>query len=215
MLIPTVSVVQCTGGYSPVEFRRKRLHPFPLTMSSEVFILSSTRGPNTSITVQAAVELAGIEMPRVQDALFGLGAPLVDFDPASTSRAVGLNCPVAVISPALRAVLFAAASMLSDDVSLSLVVTLAAGDCAALVLASPEAVGRLNLLPRARIAARSLSGPEPALRFAGLVSSDLDIRKDAGQPALLLADLLDELDAQQARWGLVSADRLTVLVERL
>jgi hypothetical protein len=105
---------------------------------------------------------------------------------------------------------------LSDDLQLSLAAGLAHEAAAAFVLASPEAVGRLNLLPRARIAARSLAGQEAALHQAGLSTEDVAVVKQAERGALLLLnDVLDELDAGSARWGLVNQGAAALLVERL
>ncbi len=105
--------------------------------------------------------------------------------------------------------------MLGDDVDISLVVGLDGGSGSALVLASPEAVGRLNLLPRARIAARSLAGTDPALRAAGLAPDDVEIHTDGKDAALLLHELLDTLEARSARWGMLTVGEAVILVERV
>jgi hypothetical protein len=76
-------------------------------------------------------------------------------------------------------------------------------------------VGRLNLLPRARIAARSLAGKGAALRQAELAPEDVELSKEGPHAVLLLNELLEELEAASARWGLVSEDAMAVLVERL
>ncbi len=76
-------------------------------------------------------------------------------------------------------------------------------------------VGRLNLLPRARVAARSLAGPDPALRIAGLASADVEISKAGKYGASLAHELLDELEARSARWGLISAADSVLLIERI
>ncbi len=183
-------------------------------MSSDVFILSSACDPTASSAIRQAVELAAISPSRVQDVLFGLdGVSSPDLD--SIARAAGLTCPSVGVSSSLRALFFAAASLLSDDVELALVIGLHPDACAAFLLASPESVGRLNLLPRARLAARSLAGPESALRLAGLTSADVDVSKTGDHAALLLHDLLAELDAQSARWGLLTVAESALLIERI
>ena len=184
-------------------------------MSSDVFIIAASRDADAATAIRQAVELAGIGSSYVQDALFGLddSAALPDVD--ALLQAAGLSCPTACVYTSMRALFFAAASMLSGDVELSIVVGMEPGVSAAFVLASPEAVGRLNLLPRARIAARSLAGPERALRAAELNSSDVEIVKTGEHAAHLLCDLLDELDAKAARWGMVSTGETSMVVERI
>lgn len=183
-------------------------------MSSDVFIISSARDPNPVTAIRQAVELAGVAPARIQDAVFCLepAATFPDFD--SITRSVGLTCPSAAISPGLRALSFCAASILSDEAELAVATGLGPYGCAAIVLASPEAVGRLNLLPRARLAARSLRGAEPALRMAGNTSSDVQIWRD-GDSLVLVHDLLAELESQAAQWGLISSADMALLIERI
>ena len=181
-------------------------------MASDVFIISTARNPDPVAALQQALELAGLEVARVQDAVFGLEHQASEADLAAILRAAGLTCGFASVSPGLRAPFFAAASMLSDDVQLSLAVTLDVDAASAFVLASPEAVGGLNLFPRARIAARSLAGTEPAVRQAGLALADVEICKAGGAA---LHDVLNELDARPARWGLVTDGDMALLIERL
>ncbi len=184
-------------------------------MSSDVFLISAAHGSRAPAAVQQAIELAGIGPSYIQDAIFGSddAAPVPDAD--SLARAAGLSCPAACIATSLRAIFFAAASMLSDDVEISMVIGLDAVASTAFVLASPEAVGRLNLLPRARIAARSLDGSERALRAAGLVSTEVEIAKAGQNAAQLLYELLEELEAKGVRWGMLSTGRASILVERV
>ncbi len=184
-------------------------------MSSDVFVISAVRDTRTPAIVQQAMELAGIGPSYIQDAIFGSddASPVPDAD--SLARSAGLNCPAAYIATSLRAIFFAASSMLSDDVELSIVIGLDAVANTAFVLASPEAVGRLNLLPRARIAARSLDGSERALRAAGLDSTEVELTKAGKNAAQLLYELLEELDAKAARWGMVSTGAASILVERV
>lgn len=182
-------------------------------MSSDVFIISASHNPNVAAALQQALELASIEASRVEDAVFGLDAQDAAPDLGMIVRSAGLNCPCVRVSPRLRALFYAAASVLSDDVAVSVAVLLSEEAASAFILASPEAVGRLNLMPIARIAARSLTGREAALREAGLGETELDFcREDEGRALL---DLLNELQARSARWGMVTAGELAVLIERL
>ncbi len=185
-------------------------------MSSDVFIISAARKPQGPAALQQAVDLAGVHAAQIQDVVFGLDSAVARPALDAILHAAGLACPTASVSPGLRALAFAAASILSDDVQLSLAVGLGHDSAVALVLASAEAVGRLNLLPRARIAMRSLAGQEAALRQASLPAEELEITKEADRGALLVVnDLLDELDSTSSRWGLVSEGETAVLIERL
>ena len=183
-------------------------------MSSDVFIIASASDPAPSSAIRQVVERAGVSPSRLQDAVFGLDSYYYS-DLDSIARAAGLTCPSVGVSSSLRALFFAAASILSDDVELAVVTGLLPDTCTAFLLASPEMVGRLNLLPRARFAARSLTGSEPALRLAGLTPADIDITRSGDRAALLLAELLDELEARSARWGLLSVAEAALLIERL
>ncbi len=62
---------------------------------------------------------------------------------------------------------------------------------------------------------RSLAGPDPALRIAGLASADVEISKTGKYGASLAHELLDELEARSARWGLISAADSVLLIERI
>jgi hypothetical protein len=185
-------------------------------MSSDVFIISAARSSQGPVALQQAVELAGLQPAQVQDAIFGLDNVVARPAIEAILRSAGLACPAASVSPGLRALVFAAASILSEDVQLLLAIGLAHDAAVALLLASPEAVGRLNLLPRARIAVHSLAGQEAALREAGLPAEEVDLSKEAAHGALLvMSDLLDELEAASRRWALLSDGQTTVLLERL
>ncbi|MGZ3675819.1 MAG: hypothetical protein ACXVCO_16055 [Ktedonobacterales bacterium] len=152
---------------------------------------------------------------RIQDAMFGMDSSSSLPDMASLTRLAGLSCPSVGVSSSLRALFFAADSILCDDAELVIVVGLRADSSAVFLLASPEMVGRLNLLPRARLAARSLAGPDPALRLAGLASTDIEISKTGEGGAFLAHELLDELETRSARWGLISAADSVLLIERI
>jgi hypothetical protein len=126
-----------------------------------------------------------------------------------------LACPYCTLVPSLRAAFLAAAEILSEEAQIVIAAGIDADETAAFVLASPEAVGRLNLAPRARLAARSLSGLETALRHAEITASDIEVTRNGARPMVLLDDLLDELDRRPARWGAVTSGELALLVERL
>jgi len=85
----------------------------------------------------------------------------------------------------------------------------------AMLLASPDAIGRWNLMPRARLAVRSLTGVDSALRTAELTSSDVTIVKYGKQGALLIKELLEELEQKSGRWGMAVMNELTLLIERI
>ena len=184
-------------------------------MSSDVFIISAAHDRSASAAIQQALRLAGISPSHVQDAVFGLDAPSALSDAQPLVQSAGLACPAACVYTSLRAIFFAAASMLSDDAQLSVVAGLDSGPGTAFVLGSPEAVGRMNLLPRARIAARSLTGAEPALRAAEITSADIEISKEGELAAPSLYDLLEELDAKPARWGMLAVGEALILIERV
>ena len=184
-------------------------------MSSDVFIISAAQDANAPKAIQKAVELAGVHPAEVHDALFGLDGSSAFENVEALVLAAGLSCPSACVSSSLRAVFFAAASILGDDTQLSVVSALGSDPSTALVLASPESVGRMNLLPRARIAARSLVGVQPTLQAAGITDTDLEIIKRGEQAAYLLYDLLDELEAKPARWGMVQVGEALMIVERV
>ncbi len=183
-------------------------------MSSDVFIISSARDPDPAVAIRHAVELAGISASRIWDAVFSLGSAFASLHLDSITQAAGLTCPSVAVSSALRALSFSAASILSDDAALTVVVSMEADGCTAILLASPESVGLLNLLPPARLAARSLSAPESALRLAGLTSADVQLCKE-GDSLILLHDLLGELESRSERWGLLSSSDQSVLIERI
>ncbi|MGZ6316785.1 MAG: hypothetical protein ACXWNQ_05945, partial [Anaerolineales bacterium] len=176
---------------------------------------STARDASTPVAIRQAVELAGLTVDRIQDAVFGFDGSTTLPDLAAIARAADLTCPSVSVSSSLRALFFAADSILCDDAELVIVIGLHADSSAVFVLASPEMVGRLNLLPRARLAARSLAGPDPALRLAGLASTDIEISKTGESGAFLAHELLDELEIRSARWGLISAADSVLLVERI
>ena len=95
------------------------------------------------------------------------------------------------------------------------VVSIETNASTALLLASADAVGRWNLMPRARLAARSLNGVESALRGAEIELKDVTITKNGRNGAVLIKETLDELEEQSARWGMITVNELVLLIERL
>ena len=184
-------------------------------MSSDVFIISAASAADPSDAIRLAVEDAGVNASRLQDAVFGSDGSSSGASPSQIVRAAGLVCGTVVVTPRLRAIFVAAQSILSGDVDLVGVVGLDASISTAFVIASPEAVGKLNIVPRARFAARSLAGSEPAMRQAELTADDVVIFKDGDDVIALVKELIEALEGRQEQWGLVSEDDLSILVERV
>ena len=189
---------------------------------SDVFIISVVSNTDSAEAIRQAIQNAGANSLRVQDVIFGLesGRFLPYHEPRSIDTekilsASSLTCSAATVSSSLRATFFAAQSILSFDVDVVIVVGMETNASTALLLASPDAVGRWNLMPRARLAARSLNGIESALRAAEIELKDVTIVKDGKYGALLIKELLDELEEQSARWGMVTVNELVLLIERI
>ena len=181
---------------------------------SDAFIISTFKNANPAEALRQAIQNAGVDPSRVQDVVFGFDKPR-SVDAEKIMSEAGLTCPTAIVSVSLRAICFAAQSILSGDVNIVIVVGMEDAVSTAILLASPDAVGRWNLIPRARLAARSLSGVEPALRTAEFTSSDVTIVKDGRQGALLIKELLEELEQKAVRWGMITVNELAVLIERI
>jgi hypothetical protein len=184
-------------------------------MDRDVFILSATTAGEPAGAIHQALENIDINPSRVQDAIFGLDSSPSIRNVEDFVNKAGLTCPSVVVSSGLRAVFFAAQSILSGDMDLVVVIGLGEEASTALMLASPDAVGRYNLLPRARLATRSLAGTDSALRSAGLVSDDIAIFKTGENGPLAVKELLEELEQRQVQWGMVSTGDLALLVERI
>lgn len=180
----------------------------------DVFIISAARHPIPAEALHQVLTDAGVKPGQVQDAVFGGEVPH-SLDLREIVRDAGLACPTVIVSSGLRAVMFAAQSILTGDVELAVSIAMQGEDASAFLLASSSAVGRWNLLPRARLAARSLAGPEPALRTAGLSAGEVDVSLKAVAGALPLGDLLEELEEKKLRWGLIAEDEAALLVERI
>jgi len=184
-------------------------------MDRDVFILSAATAAEPADAIRQAFENTDLKPSRVQDAVFGLENSTSIPNVEHIVDAAGLVCPAVVVSSGLRAVFFAGQSILSDDLDIAVVIGLGENTSTALLLVSPDAVGRYNLLPRARLAARSLSGTDSALRSAGLVTGDIAIIKPGDNGVLSIKELLEELEQRQVQWGMVSAGDSALLLERI
>ena len=131
-------------------------------MDRDVFILSAVSEIKPVEAVRRALENIDIDPSRVQDAVFGFDGSASLSDALKITGQAGLTCQAVNVSSSLRAVFFAAQSILSGDLELVVVIGMGKDVSTVLLLASPDSVGRFNLLPRARLVARSLSGTETA-----------------------------------------------------
>jgi hypothetical protein len=184
-------------------------------MDRDVFILSATTAAEPADAIRQALENIDINPSRVQDAIFGFvglnSIPIVE----DFVKRAGLACPAVVVSSGLRAVFFTAQSILSGDLDLAVVIGMDENTSTAVLLASPDAIGRYNLLPRARLATRSFAGVDSAIHNAELVSGDVSVFKLGESGSLALKELLEELEQHQAQWGMLSTGDLALLVERI
>ncbi len=181
---------------------------------SDVFIIAVVQSGQPSEAIRQALDHAELDSNRVQDLVFGLDE-LHSIDVEEILSASALTCSTASVSSSLMAVFFAAQSILSGDVSVAIVLGMGKNDSTAILLASPDAVGRWNLMPNARLAVRSLTGVDPALRAAGIELKDVSITEDGKNGATLIREVLDALEQQPARWGLVTEGGLALLIERI
>ena len=114
----------------------------------------------------------------------------------------------------MRAIFFAAQSILSGDLELVVVVEAGARGCSAILLTAPEPIGRWNLMPRARLATRSLTGSAAALQAAGIAAGEVTVSRD-GDSLVLASEVMDELERGQGKWGMLAAGELALLIERI
>jgi hypothetical protein len=110
---------------------------------------------------------------------------------------------------------FAAQSILCEDVELVLVGGSQDGESAALLLASPAVVGIYNLMPLARLDARSLTGTQAALKKAELSPADVEITLEGTCGALLIVQVVAQLQERQVGWGMVRVGNAAMLIERV
>lgn len=186
-----------------------------MTVSSDVFILSAVRASEPAGALQQAIQASGVNPAKIQDLLFGCDGT-ESLDARALAGQAGLICPALTLPSSLRALFFAAQSILCGDAELVLVGGSEDGECAALLLGSPGAVGVYNLLPLARIDARSLNGVEAALEKAEITPEDivgLTLKGTSG--ALLAVELVAALAETQARWGMLMVDEAVMLAERI
>ena len=181
---------------------------------SDVFIISVVQRANPSEAIKEAIANAGINSARVQDVIFGVDESIA-INADKILSASSLTCSAATVSSSLRAAFFAAQSILSFEADVVIVVGMESDSSTALQLASPDAVGRWNLMPRARLAVRSLTGVDSALRAAEIELKDVTIVKDGKSGVVLIKELLDELEGQSARWGMITVNELVLLIERI
>ncbi len=184
-------------------------------MSSEAFVLSSIRNPDPVEAIRLAVERSEVPPRRIQDALIGFERSFTAPSLQETVRKAGLACPAVSVSSSMRAVFFGTQSLLSDGMEAIVVAGVDGRGTSALVLVGPEVIGRWNLIPKARVAARSLLGAEAALRQAEIKAEELAVSKQSENGARLVCDVLDELETRKARWGMALSGELALLVERL
>jgi hypothetical protein len=183
-------------------------------VSSDVFVISTVLHPELTGAIRMSVERAGIDPARVQDAVLFAGGIATMEKAQEVARGAGLSCPAVTVASGIRALMFAAQEILSEDAELLVAAEIAEPSCGALVLAGPEAVGRWNLMPRGRLAARSLAGEARALKAAGIESEALEFSQE-GESLTVVCDLLDRLEDKKAQWGMVSSGMLAIVLERL
>jgi hypothetical protein len=184
-----------------------------LMSDSDVFIISIAQSAHPSKAIHKVIDDSGIDSSRVQDVIFGLDTP----KKISTKRiltASFLTCSAAIVSSSLRAAFFAAQSILSGDADVVIVVGIEVNTSTAMLLASPDAVGRWNLMPRARLAARSLNSIESVLKATEIELKDVTITRDGKSGVSLIKETIDELEQRSERWGIVTMNELTLLIER-
>ena len=124
---------------------------------SDVFIISAVNNTNSVQAIGQAIQNAGADSLRIQDVIFGVDDPR-SIDTEKIVSDSNLTCSAATVSSSLRATFFAAQSILSLDVDVVIVVGIETNASTALLLASPDAVGRWNLMPRPRASSAFTGG---------------------------------------------------------
>ena len=181
---------------------------------SDAFIISIVQRANPSEAIRQVIDDSGIDSSRVQDVIFGLDESMLIHADKILS-ASNLTCSAAAVSSSLRGTFFAAQSILSFDAGVLIVVGIETLVSTAMLLVSPDAVGRWNLMPRARLTARSLNGLESALKAAEIELKNVATTKDGKRGAALIKETIDELEQKSARWGMVTMNELALLIERI
>ena len=183
--------------------------------TSDVFILSAVRAGEPGEALRQALQQSGAKPAKVQDLIFGWDGP-AGLSAAELAAQAGLELPAVTVSSSLRALFFAAQSILCEDAQLVLVGGSEKDGAAALLLGSPSVVGVYNLMPLARIATRSLTGAEAALTQAELTDEDIvELTLKGSCGALLAVELVEALDEARAHWGMLMVDEAALLIERL
>jgi acetyl-CoA acetyltransferase len=185
-----------------------------MPFSSDVFIISAFSAADPAETLRQAIQESGVNPARVQDFILGVDDP-ASIGAEQLARETAIHCPLVTVSSSLRALFFAAQSILCEDVDLVLVSGAQGGQSAALLLASPAAVGIYNLTPLARVEAFSLAGADAVLKKAELSHEDVEISLEGTCGALLMAQLVSELQEREAYWGMVSVAGMAMLIERV
>ncbi len=181
---------------------------------TDAFIISACSAADPVDALRQAIQVSGINPARVQDFIFGVDHFDVS-DAAELGREVLINCPQVTVSSSLRALIFAAQIILCEDADLVLVGGGDNHESAALLLASPAVVGIYNLMPLARIEAHSLVSTEHAIKKAGRLVQDIEIKLEGTGGVLLVAQLVNQLQEHQAGLGLVCVGAATLLIERV
>jgi hypothetical protein len=185
-----------------------------MTASNDVFIVSASCAVDPAQALRQAMKASGVNPARVQDFIFGAETPVL-ISPDELARETMMNCPVVMVSSSMRAVFFAAQSILCQDTDLVLVGGGQGGQSAGLLLASPASVGIYNLMPLARVDARSLTSAEHALKKAACPVEEVTVRLNGTCGVLLLAQLIEQLQEQKAGWGLAQVGKAALLLERI
>lgn len=193
---------------------------------SEAFLLSAVRTlPETSAALptvsrqclDAAVQSSGANLARVEALLWGWDTPECDaLDVPEIGQTAATRVQAGMLS-SQQAVNLAAQIILAGDADLILAGGGGSEDGslpAALLLASPAAVGRYNLAPRAGLVARVFSRSDPqsgpwvglpaarmALHRAGLGPEEIDLLELAGPDAGMVSGWAEQLSigAQKIR----------------
>ncbi len=172
---------------------------------SAAFILSAARAPRLSQALASALQSA----PAPQEALFGWDTP------AAADSLPALNCPSVILNSSLRALSYAAQTLLSREASLVLVAGGLPGDYAAFLLAAPEIIGARNLEPLALLASWSFDGLPRALAKAEIAEEELACRLSGPSGALTVYELLATLRREKTHWGLAAASAGFLTLERV
>ena len=183
--------------------------------SSDVFIISAIATADPAEALRQAIKNSGVSPGRVQDFICGTDDGLTPIGAEELARETAILCPYVTVSSSLRALFFASQSILCENADVVLLSGSQDGACAALLLASPSAVGVYNLSPLACIDVCSLAGADVVLKKAGLASENIGVSLDGTCGALLAAQLVMELQEREVQWGMVNVAGASILIERV